>query len=70
MATWDKPVRYVLNADQRGDHTGGKEAMMVAGAQTISQRKARANMVEGKMPGLPPSPLFERSMAAMCAELK
>jgi len=49
----DKPVRYVLNTHQHGDHTGGNEAMMAAGAQTIIHRNARANMVEGKMPGLP-----------------
>jgi cyclase len=37
----DKPVRYVLNTHQHGDHTGGNEAMMSAGAQTIIHRNAR-----------------------------
>ena len=49
----DKPVRYVLNTHQHGDHTGGNEAMIGGGAQAIIHRNARANMVEGKMPGLP-----------------
>ena len=49
----DKPVRYVLNTHQHGDHTGGNEAMMGGGAQAIIHRNARANMLEGKMPGLP-----------------
>jgi cyclase len=49
----DKPVRYVLNTHQHGDHTGGNEAMFSAGAQAVIHKNARANMVEGKMPGLP-----------------
>ena len=48
----DKPVRYVLNTHQHGDHTGGNEALL-KGAEIIIQRNARANMVEGKQPGLP-----------------
>jgi cyclase len=49
----DKPIRYVLNTHQHGDHTGGNEAMITAGAQTIITKQARANMVAGKQPGLP-----------------
>ena len=49
----DKPIRYVLNTHQHGDHTGGNEAMLAANAEIIIQKNARANMVTGKMPGLP-----------------
>jgi glyoxylase-like metal-dependent hydrolase (beta-lactamase superfamily II) len=49
----DKPVKYVLNTHQHGDHTGGNEAMMAAGAEILIQKNARANMVTGKQPGLP-----------------
>src|SRR5438105_187862 len=31
----DKPIKYVLNTHQHGDHTGGNEAMMSAGAQAL-----------------------------------
>ena len=49
----DKPVRYVLNTHQHGDHTGGNEAMLAANAEIIIQKNARANMVTGKQPGIP-----------------
>ena len=47
----DKPVRYVLNTHQHGDHTGGNEAMLAANAEIIIHKNARANMVTGKQPG-------------------
>ena len=49
----DKPVRYVINTHQHGDHTGGNEAMLAANAEILIQKNARANMVTNKMPGLP-----------------
>ena len=48
----DKPIRYVLNTHQHGDHTGGNEAMLAANAEVIISKNARANMVELKQPGL------------------
>jgi len=49
----DKPVRYVLNTHQHGDHTGGNESLLAANAEIVIQKNARANMVAGKMPGIP-----------------
>jgi len=50
----DKPIRYVLNTHQHGDHTGGNAALLAASATVIAHKNARANMVTQKMPGLPP----------------
>ncbi|PYT15286.1 MAG: hypothetical protein DMG59_14350 [Acidobacteria bacterium] len=48
----DKPIKYVLNTHQHGDHTGGNEKLL-GSAEIIAHKNARANMVQGKMPGLP-----------------
>jgi glyoxylase-like metal-dependent hydrolase (beta-lactamase superfamily II) len=47
-----QPIRYVVNTHQHGDHTGGN-VMMLASAEIIAHRNARANMVAGKLPGPP-----------------
>lgn len=49
----DKPIRYVLNTHQHGDHTGGNDAMLANGAEIIISKQARANMVKGEQPGIP-----------------
>lgn len=48
-----QPVKYVLNTHQHGDHTGGNAQMLGASVEIIAHRNARANMVAGKMPGVP-----------------
>jgi cyclase len=49
----DKPIKYVLNTHQHGDHTGGNQNLLGT-AEIIAHRNARANMVTQKMPGLQP----------------
>ena len=49
----DKPIKYVLNTHQHGDHTGGNAALLAMNAQILIHKNARANMAETSMPGLP-----------------
>jgi cyclase len=48
-----KPVRYVINTHHHGDHSGGNAKMLAGGAEILLHKNARANMVDGKMPGIP-----------------
>ena len=48
-----QPVKYVLNTHQHGDHTGSNAQMLGQSVEIIAHRNARANMVAGKMPGVP-----------------
>jgi len=50
----DKPIKYILNTHQHGDHTGGNAFMLTnTPAQIVIHKNARANMLAGKQPGLP-----------------
>jgi len=50
----DKPIKYILNTHQHGDHTGGNAQMLAkTPADILIQKNARANMVAGNQPGLP-----------------
>ena len=48
----DKPVKYVMSTHHHGDHTGSS-AKFLAFAEIVAHKNNRANMVNGKMPGIP-----------------
>ncbi len=47
----DKPLKYVINTHQHGDHTGSNEKLLPI-AEIIAHKNARANMEKSKQPGL------------------
>src|SRR5258708_28583199 len=47
----DKPIPYLLNTHQHGDHTGGNEALLAASAEIILPKNAPAHTGGGKNPG-------------------
>ncbi len=48
----DKPIKYVINTHQHGDHTGGNQKLM-AEAEIFAHKNAQANMRTGGQPGAP-----------------
>ena len=47
----NKPIKYIFNTHPHGDHTGGNAKLSTA--TIIGHKNAFADMVKGKLPGLP-----------------
>ncbi len=48
----DKPIKYIINTHQHGDHTGGNHALMTS-TEIFAHKNARTNMVKNNQPGVP-----------------
>ncbi len=48
----DKPIKYIINTHQHGDHTGGNHALMTS-TEIFAHKNARTNMVKNNQPGAP-----------------
>jgi glyoxylase-like metal-dependent hydrolase (beta-lactamase superfamily II) len=48
----DKPIKYVINTHQHGDHTGGNQSLLTS-AEIFAHKNAQANMRAGNQPGVP-----------------
>lgn len=49
----DKPIKYVINTHQHGDHTGGNAKMLPMGVQLMISKQARENVIAVKLPDVP-----------------
>src|SRR6476660_8706167 len=48
-----QPIKYVVNTHHHSDHSGSNAKMQGLSVQVVASEQARANMVDGKQPGLP-----------------
>ena len=55
----NQPIKYVVNTHHHADHSGSNAKMQAINVQVVASEQARANMVDGKQPGLP-TMVFER----------
>jgi len=54
-----QPIKYVVNTHHHSDHSGSNAKMQAINVQVVASEQARANMVDGKQPGLP-TMVFDR----------
>jgi glyoxylase-like metal-dependent hydrolase (beta-lactamase superfamily II) len=55
----NQPIKYVVNTHHHSDHSGSNAKMQAISVQVVASEQARANMVDGKQPGLP-TMVFDR----------